>query len=93
MRIASYVENQVALRTRRNNRGMERILQSTEKNKRGERMTGYLYRLILDVTIKADSKEDADEIAGDLGVNDMDVEVWSSETRYMGIDEEEGAKE
>ena len=55
-------------------------------------MTGYLYRLILDVTIKADSQEDADEIARDLDVNDMDVEVWSSESRYMGIDEE-GAKE
>lgn len=52
-------------------------------------MTGYLYRLILDVTIKADSQEDADEIARDLGVNDMDVEVWSSEHRFMGIDEEE----
>ena len=53
-------------------------------------MTGYLYRLILDVTIKADSQEDADEIARDLGVNDMDVEVWSSEYRFMGIDEEGG---
>lgn len=56
-------------------------------------MTGYLYRLILDVTIQADSQEDADEIARDLGVNDMDVEVWSSEYKYMGIDEEEGVKE
>lgn len=50
-------------------------------------MTGYLYRLILDVTIKADSQKDADEIARDLGVDDMDVEVWSSECKYMGIDE------
>lgn len=53
-------------------------------------MAGYLYRLILDVTIKADSQEDADETARDLGVNDMDVEVWSSEYRFMGIDEEGG---
>lgn len=51
-------------------------------------MTGYLYRLILDVTIKADSQEDADEIAKNLGVDDMDVEIWSSEWRYKGIDEE-----
>lgn len=56
-------------------------------------MTGYLYRLILDVTIQADSQEDADEIARDLGVNDMDVETWSSEYKCMGIDEGEGAKE
>lgn len=56
-------------------------------------MTGYLYRIILDVTINADSQEDADEIAKNLDVNDMDVEVWSSEYRYMGVDEEEGAKE
>ena len=56
-------------------------------------MTGYLYRLILDVTIKADSQEDADEIARNLDVNDMDVETWSSEYRYMGIDEEEWVKE
>ena len=53
-------------------------------------MTGYLYRLILDVTIKADSQEDADEIAKNLNVDDMDVEVWSSEYRFMGIDEEGG---
>lgn len=53
-------------------------------------MTDYLYRLILDVTIKADSQKDADEIARDLNVDDMDVEVWSSEYRYMGIEEEEG---
>lgn len=51
-------------------------------------MTGYLYRLILDVTIKADSQEDADETARNLGVSDMDVEIWSSEYRFMGIDEE-----
>jgi len=56
-------------------------------------MTGYLYRLILDVTIKADSQKDADEIARNLDMNDMDVEMWSSEYRYMGIDEEEGVKE
>ena len=53
-------------------------------------MTGYLFRLILDVTIKADSQVDADEIARDLGVDDMDVEIWSSEHRFMGIDEVEG---
>ena len=52
-------------------------------------MTGYLYRLILDVTIQADSQEDAYDIVRNLGVDDMDVEVWSSEYRYMGIDEEE----
>ena len=52
-------------------------------------MTGYLYRLILDVTIKADSQKEADEIASNLDVNDMDVDTWSSEYRYMGIDDEE----
>ena len=52
-------------------------------------MTRYLYRLILDVSIKADSQEDADEIANNLDVNDMDVDTWSSESKYMGIDEEE----
>lgn len=51
-------------------------------------MTAYLYRIILDVTIKAESQEDAEEIAQALDVNDMDVETWSSEARYMGIDEE-----
>lgn len=51
-------------------------------------MTGYLYRLILDVTIKANSQDDADEIATNLNVDNMDVEVWSSEYKYMGIDEE-----
>lgn len=56
-------------------------------------MTGYLYRLILDVTIKADSQKDADEIARILGVSDMNVEIWSSEYRFKGIDEEEGVKE
>ena len=56
-------------------------------------MTGYLYRLILDVTIKADSRKDADEIARNLDVNDMDVEIWSNEYRYVRIDEEEGIKE
>ena len=55
-------------------------------------MTGYLYRLILDVIIQADSQEDADEIARDLSVDDMDVEVWSSEYRYRGIDDEEEKK-
>lgn len=55
-------------------------------------MTSYLYRLILDVVIKADSKEDADEIARNLEVNDMGVEVWSSEYRYMGIDKKEEAE-
>lgn len=55
-------------------------------------MTGYLYRLILDVTINVDSQEDADEIAKDLDVNDMNVETWSSEYRFMGIDEEEEEK-
>lgn len=56
-------------------------------------MTGYLYRLILDVTIQADSQEDAYDIVRNLGVDNMDVEVWSSEYRYMGIDEEEEVKE
>ena len=58
-----------------------------------EGVTGYLYRLILDVTIKADSQKDAEEIARNLDVNDIDVETWSSEYRYMGLDEEEGVKE
>lgn len=52
-------------------------------------MTKYLYRLILDVMIKADSQEDADEIASNLDVNDMDVDTWSSEFIYKGIDDEE----
>lgn len=56
-------------------------------------MTGYLFRLILDVSIKADSQKDADEVAKNLGVDDMDIEVWSSECRFMGIDEEEEVKE
>lgn len=53
-------------------------------------MTAYLYRIriILDVTIKADSQEEAEEIAQALDPNGMDVETWSSEARYMGIDEE-----
>lgn len=51
-------------------------------------MTDYLYRLILDVTVKADSKDDADEIAENIELYNMDVDVWSSECRYMGIDEE-----
>ena len=51
-------------------------------------MTAYLYRIILDVTIKAESQEEAEEIAQALDVNDMYVETWSSEARYMGIDEE-----
>lgn len=52
-------------------------------------MTKYLYRLILDVTIEADSQKDADEIASNLDVNDMDVDTWSSEYIYKGIDDEE----
>lgn len=51
-------------------------------------MTDYLYRLVLDVTVTADSKEDADEIAENLAINDMDVETWSSEAIYKGIDTE-----
>ena len=51
-------------------------------------MTAYLFRIILDTVIKADSQEEAQEIADGLGLNDMDVEVWSSETQYKGIDEE-----
>lgn len=51
-------------------------------------MTDYLYRLILDVTITADSKEDADEIAENIGLSNMDVDVWSSEAIYKGIDTE-----
>lgn len=53
-------------------------------------MTAYLYRIILDVTIKAESQEDAEEIANNFGWNDMDVEVWSGETQYKGIDDMEG---
>ena len=51
-------------------------------------MTAYLFRIILDTAIKADSQEEAQEIADNLGLNDMDVEVWSSEVQYKGIDEE-----
>lgn len=53
-------------------------------------MTAYLFRIILDTTIKADSQEEAQEIADSLllGWLDMDVEVWSGETQYKGIDEE-----
>lgn len=53
-------------------------------------MTAYLYRIILDVTIKAESQEDAEEMANNccLGWLDMDVDVWSAETQYKGIDEE-----
>ena len=50
-------------------------------------MTAYLFRIILDVTIKAKSQEEAQEIANNFGWNDMDVEVWSGETLYKGIDE------
>lgn len=55
-------------------------------------MTAYLYRIILDVTIKAESQEEAQEIADNccLGWLDMDVGVWSSETQYKGIDDMEG---
>lgn len=52
-------------------------------------MTAYLYRIILDVTIKAESQEEAQEIANNFGWNDMAVEVWSGETMYMGIDDME----
>ena len=51
-------------------------------------MTDYLYRLILDVTVKADSKEDADEIGENIELYNMDVDVWSSEIQYKGIDKE-----
>lgn len=51
-------------------------------------MTGYLYRLILDVTVKANSKEDADEIAENIELYNMDIDVWSSEVTYKGIDRE-----
>lgn len=50
-------------------------------------MTAYLFRIILDVTIKAESQEEAQEIANNFGWNDIDVEVWSGETQYKGIDE------
>lgn len=50
-------------------------------------MTAYLYRIILDVTIKAESQEEAEEIANNFGWNDTDVEVWSGETQYKGIDD------
>ena len=40
-------------------------------------MTAYLYRIILDVTIRAESQKEAEEIADNFGWNDMDVEVWS----------------
>ena len=53
-------------------------------------MTAYLYRIILDVTIKAESQEEAQEIANNFGWNDMDVKVWSGETQYKGIDDMEG---
>ena len=53
-------------------------------------MTAYLFRIILDTVIKADSQEEAQEIADRFGWNDMDIEVWSSETQYKGIDEEAG---
>lgn len=48
-------------------------------------MKSYLFRIILDVEIKADSQEEAQEIADNFGWNDMDVETWSSETYYNGI--------
>jgi len=51
-------------------------------------MTTYLYRIILDVSIKAESQEEAQEIADRFGWTDMEVETWSSETQYKGIDEE-----
>lgn len=51
-------------------------------------MTDYLYRLVLDIAIKADSKKDADEIAENIELYNMDVDVWSSEVTYKGIDTE-----
>ena len=52
-------------------------------------MTEYLYRLILDVTVNADSKEDADEIAKNIDFCIMAVDVWSSEAIYKGLGEGE----
>ena len=51
-------------------------------------MTAYLFRIILDTVIKADSQEEAQEIADGLLLGWDDVEVWSSEAQYKGIDEE-----
>ena len=50
-------------------------------------MTAYLFRITLDVTIKAKSQKEAEKIANNFGWNDMDVEVWSGETQYKGIDD------
>ena len=57
-------------------------------------MTGYLYRITLDIVIGAKSKEEADDIATSFAmtessrIHDEDIEVWSSETEYRGIDTE-----
>lgn len=57
-------------------------------------MTGYLYRLTLDIAVQAESKRDADEIAKtlmdteDARIYDDGIEMWSSGVQYMGIDTE-----
>lgn len=57
-------------------------------------MTDYLYRLTLEISIQAESKKDADEIAKDLmdaedvRIYDEGIEMWSSMIQYMGIDTE-----
>lgn len=51
-------------------------------------MTDYLYQVIFDVVIRADSEEKAQEIAEDIHISNMDVHVWSTEVDYRGIDEE-----
>lgn len=57
-------------------------------------MTGYLYRLTLDIAIQAESRRDADEIAKtlidteDARIYDDGIEMWSSGIQYMGIDTE-----
>ena len=60
---------------------------------RGER-TGHLYRITLDIVVGAESKETADDIATSFAmtessrIHDEDIEVWSSEVEYRGIDTE-----
>lgn len=51
-------------------------------------MTDYLYQIVFDVVIRADSEEEAQEIAEDIHISNMDVCVWSKEVDYRGIDEE-----
>ena len=57
-------------------------------------MTGYLYRITLDIAIQAESKRNADEIsktlidAEDTRIYDEGIEMWSSGVQYMGIDTE-----